>query len=125
MITTRDIHRWLEQKVGRPLNPDEGLMFGDVDRAIRGVTVCWMPSPENIQRCAAFGHELLIHHEAIMYPYPFENRWPEETKAWFTNAQRLEALGKHNLVATRLHGTIDELWIFDAFANQIGLTRVA
>src|SRR5438067_656464 len=115
MATTRDIHRWLEAKVGRALNADEGMMFGDPNRALSGVSVCWMPSPENIERCAEAGHELLIHHEALMYPYPFENRWPEEAKGWFTNAQRLEALKKHDLVATRLHGTIDELWIFEDF----------
>src|SRR4051794_892109 len=106
--TTRDIHQWLEEKVGRKLNADEGLMYGDGNRGITGVGVCWMPSPENIAKCAAAAHELLIHHEALFYPYPFDNRWPPEAMKWYTNAQRSAALAKHNLVATRLHGTIDE-----------------
>jgi len=125
MPTPRDIYAWLEQLKGSALNADEGAMFGDPSREITGVTVCWMPSPENIRRCADNKHELLIHHEAMLYPYPFEHQQPLNALHWYTNTQRLESLGCANITATRLHGTIDQLWIFQAFAEQLGLSRVA
>src|SRR6266550_919598 len=121
MLCTKDIHRWLEEKVGHRLHPDEGVMFGDPNRELSGVSVCWMPSPENMEMAAAAGHELLIHHEALMYPYPFEHQQPLNAIHWYTNSQRLGTLGKHNLVSTRLHTTIDELWIFEDFTQQIGV----
>ena len=99
-------------------------MFGDPSRPISGITVCWMPSAVNIQAAAAAGHELLIHHEALLYPYPFDHHQPLSALHWNTNYQRLTALGQAGLVATRLHETLDHLFIFDAFAEQLGLTRV-
>src|SRR5437762_640897 len=124
MTTVRDIHRWLEDKVGRALNKDEGVMFGDPNRKLSGVSVCWMPSPENMELAGAVGHELLIHHEALLYPYPFEHQQPLEAMHWYTNSQRLTVLGETGLGASRLHGTIDELWIFEDFAQQMGLKKV-
>jgi putative NIF3 family GTP cyclohydrolase 1 type 2 len=124
MITAREIHRWLEERVGRALHEDEGVMFGDPNREVTGVSVCWMASPENMERAAAAGHELLIHHEALLYPYPFDHRQPLSAMHWYTNSQRLATLGKFNLMASRLHGTIDELWIFEDFAAQLGLKKV-
>jgi putative NIF3 family GTP cyclohydrolase 1 type 2 len=124
MPTLNDIHAWLEDKAGHALHGDEGVMFGDPDRPVTGVAVCWMPSPRNVRAAADAGHELLIHHEALLYPYPLENQQPLSAMHWPTNHQRLRALGQLDLVASRLHGTIDELWIFDAVAEQLGLSRV-
>jgi putative NIF3 family GTP cyclohydrolase 1 type 2 len=123
--TTHDIHQWLIGRVGRPLNADEGVMFGDPQREVTGATVCWMPSPENIRSAADAGHELLIHHESLLYPYPFANTQSLDTLHWRTNRQRLTALGATGITASRLHGTLDELWIFTRFASELGLTRVA
>ena len=123
MVKPRDIHQWLEQKSGHALNKDEGVMFGDPGRNLTGVSVCWMPSPENVEMAAAAGHEMLIHHEAMLYPYPFQHQQPLHALHWFTNSQRLSTLGENGLVASRLHGTLDELWIFQDFAEQIGLTK--
>src|SRR4051812_21678917 len=116
-----EIHSWLGENSGHKLHPDENAMFGGVTREINGATVCWMPSPENMRLAAAAGHELLIHHEALLYPYPFEHIQPLNAIHWFTNTQRLTTLGQTNLIATRLHTTIDELWIFEAFSKQLGL----
>jgi putative NIF3 family GTP cyclohydrolase 1 type 2 len=125
MVTTRDIHDWLESLVHCKLNEDEGIMFGDPSRSIRGVSVCWMPSPTNIEIASAAGHDLLIHHEALLYPYPFTNRQPVNAMHWYPNVQRITALAESGMIATRLHGTLDELWIFEDFAEQLGLKRVA
>lgn len=114
MSTLNDIHAWLEDKAGHALHGDEGVMFGDPGRPVAGVAVCWMTSPRNARATADAGHELLIQHEALLYPYPLENQQPLSAMHWPTNHQRLRALGQLDLVASRLHGTIDELWIFDA-----------
>lgn len=122
--TVRDIIAWLEQRKGQSLNRDEGVMFGDPAREITGVTICWMPTVENIAAAAAQRHELLIHHESFLHPCPLEQKQDLHTLRWPVNTQRLGALAKGNLVATRLHGTIDELWIYDEFAERLGLTQV-
>ena len=64
MSTLNDIHAWLEYKAGHALHGDQGVMFGDPDRPVAGVAVCWMPSPRNARATADAGHELLTHHEA-------------------------------------------------------------
>ncbi len=124
VINVHAVHQWLEALARRSLHPDEGVMFGDPARPITGVTVCWMPSAANIAAAAAAGHELLIHHEALLYPYPFAHTQPLSALHWNMNCQRLTALGRAGLVATRLHETLDHLFIFDAFARQLGLTRI-
>lgn len=123
-MTLTDIYRWLEDQAGHPLHSDEGVMFGDPCRCLEGVTVCWMPSPQNIAAAASEGHALL-HHEALLFPYPMDNKQELKTLHWPVNRRRLEALGRGNLVASRLHGTIDELWIYDEFAERLGLVNVA
>ncbi len=124
MTDVYEIHRWLEKQSARPLYKDEGVMFGDPSRPVTGVTVCWMPSPANIHAAAAAGHDLLIHHEALLYPYPFDHNQPLSAMHWRTNGQRLAALAQTGLIATRLHATLDQLFIFDTFAEQLGLKRV-
>lgn len=122
--TVRDIIAWLESRKGQTLNRDEGVMFGDIGREVTGATVCWMPSPANIAAAAAAGHELLIHHESFLHPCPLEQKQDLHTLRWPVNAQRFTGLAKADMVAARLHGTIDELWIYDEFAARLGLTNV-
>ena len=121
MLTVTDIHQWLEQQVGRPLSSDEGVMYGDVHRPIHHVSVTWMPSPGNIRDAADAGSDLLIHHEALLYPYPFQDGIPADALRWNVNRLRMTALAETGLTATRLHGTLDELCIFETFTEQLGL----
>lgn len=122
--TLADIHHWLEQRTGHALNQDEGISFGDLHREIAGISVCWMPSPENIRCAARQGSQLLIHHEALLFPYPFEHHIDLPALSWATNRRRLVALAETGLVSTRLHGTLDEIYIYQAFAEQLGLRKV-
>lgn len=122
--TVREIITWLESRKGQSLNRDEGVMFGDAGRKVSGVTVCWMPSPTNIAAAVEAAHQLLIHHESLLHPCPLEQRQDLHTLRWPVNSQRLTALARGNLVAARLHGTIDQLWIYDEFAQRLGLTKV-
>src|SRR5690625_2804051 len=113
-ITTADIHDWIKQLKGAPLNVDEGMSFGQARAPVTGATVCWAASPENFRAAAQNGHELVIHHEALLFPYPFDGKWPRDVLTWPTNTQRVSALTQNDLCATRLHGSIDQLWIFKA-----------
>lgn len=122
--TVRDIITWLESRKGQTLNRDEGVMFGDIGREVTGVTVCWMLSPAHIAAAAAAGHELIIHHESFLHPCPLEQKQDLHTLRWPVNVQRFTALAKADMVATRLHGTLDELWIYDEFAARLGLSKV-
>ena len=125
MTTVVNIHDWLEAQAGHALHGDEGISFGDMNQPVTKAAVCWMPSPVNIRRAAAAGAELLIHHEALLYPYPSDLKTPNSALHWPTNRNRLTALVETRLVATRLHGTLDELYIYDSFAEQVGLTNAA
>lgn len=121
MITVRDIHVWVSDRTGHPLQHDEGTMYGDQNRPITGVSVCWEASPGVIGQTVEAGHELLIFHESLLYPYPFSDSYPANAGTWKVNRQRLAALTAADIVATRLHGSLDQLYILHAFAEQLGL----
>ncbi len=63
-----DIIHHVEKITGR-LNGDEGIQEWEGNREIGGVTVSWMASPDAIQAAGRSGHELLIVHESLYYPY--------------------------------------------------------
>lgn len=116
-----DLHRWLTQRTGHGLGADEGVMFGDLDRPVTCAAVCWMPSAKNIERAVALGADLLIAHEAVVHPYPRAGQSSDEAPDWPINRVRREILETNRLTLTRLHGTLDELYIYDDFAEQLGL----
>jgi len=123
MTTLQDIIDYVEQLAGHPLREDEGPRFGDTRATVTGVTVCWMVTPQAISAAAERGHNLIICHEALTYPYPGIREMRERPYlAWPTNAQRLCLLAKHQMVVCRMHGTLDELFVYKAFCNQIGAT---
>ena len=125
MTQLKDIHDWLCDEAGHPLHGDEGTTFGDPSRPVTSVGVCWVAGPEQIGAAAERGCDLLVHHESLLYPYPSDGKYPHGALAWPTNRQRIEALTRSRMLTTRLHGTLDELYIYDRFAQSLGLTRVA
>lgn len=124
MPTVTQIIEWVEKQAGHRLHSDEGVTFGDTHRSIRRAAVCWTASPAHIAVAADSGAELLIHHESLCQPYPMDNRQAVADLRWPTNHQRLRLLSQHNLVALRIHGTIDELTIYNDFAAMLGLNNV-
>ena len=91
--------------------------------SVTGVTVAWMATPDAIDRAGRSGHELLLAHESLYYPYdaavgaPAPPGWQD----WPVNRQRRELLDRHNLTFLRVHGSLDEICIFDDFAALLGL----
>ncbi|MGC9348120.1 MAG: Nif3-like dinuclear metal center hexameric protein [Anaerolineae bacterium] len=123
MTTVKDIIRYVEGLAGHRLNADETVGHGTADRTVTGVTVCWMATPEAIRACAEQGHELLIGHESLYYPYNAPNaaNLPDGWERWPVNRQRRELLSEHVLTFLRIHGSADEIAIFDAFAEMLEL----
>ncbi len=124
MTTPNDIIKFVEDATGHPLNGDEYITFDAQDAKLTGVAVTWLASPESIQAAADAGHNCIVHHEALAYPYPgFAAGNKEQYENWPINTQRKNLLAKHGITAIRIHGSADEICIYDAFAEQLGLGK--
>ncbi|MDA3799473.1 MAG: Nif3-like dinuclear metal center hexameric protein [Kiritimatiellae bacterium] len=123
MTTISDIIQHVEALTGHKLNGDEGVQHGDSNRELAGVSVAWMATPETIQAAGKCGHELLIVHESLYYPYNViqSANPPPDWKKWQINRQRRSLLEQHDLGLLRIHGSADEICIFDAFAEVLKL----
>ncbi len=121
-----DIISFTESRTGHKLNPDEGVQFGEAgDRKITGATVSWMATTDAIRAAGEAGHQLLISHESLFYPYDVINSQnpPKDWRSWKTNRQRSELLEKYGLTFLRLHWSVDEISIFDSFVGMLGLGK--
>ena len=97
--------------------------MASADRNVSGVTVCWMATPDAIHAAGEHGDELLIGHESLYYPYDVINspNPPAGWEGWQVNRQRRELLTEHDLTFLRVHGSLDEICIFDDFVARLGL----
>jgi len=123
MTIVEDIIRKVESWSGHPLNADEGVLHGSGDRDVSAITICWMATPQAIEAAGQAGDDLLIGHESLYYPYDVleaANK-PEGWQKWKVNEQRRKHLEKYDLPFLRLHGSVDEICIFDCFASVLGL----
>ncbi len=123
MLTTADIISFVEEAVGHALHRDEGMQHGSAEDRVGHTVVCWMPTREALEHAAGAGADLVIGHESSYYPYDAPNRddVPEGWEGWVINRRRRELLEKSGLTLLRLHGSLDELCIFDDFAARLGL----
>ncbi|MCF7837838.1 MAG: Nif3-like dinuclear metal center hexameric protein [Candidatus Marinimicrobia bacterium] len=105
------------------MNADEGVQHGLANRELRGVTVAWMASPDAIRAAGEAGHELLIAHESLYYPYDVLQmpQPPADWRDWAVNQRRRSLLDQYRLSVLRLHGSVDEICIFTTFADRLGL----
>ena len=123
VMKTSDIIKYVEKLTGHVLNKDEGVQHGDSKRDITKVTVTWIASPEAIHFAGKAGCELLIAHESLYYPYDViiaENP-PENWREWKVNKQKYTLLEQYNLSFLRIHCSLDEICIFDDFAELFNL----
>lgn len=124
MTSVSDIVAYVEGLSGHPLNFDEGVHHGTAARQIRGVTAAWMATPNAIGAAGAAGHDLLLAHESLYFPYDAAVRTDlaeVDWQGWQTNRQRRELLDEFKLTFLRVHGSLDEICIFDDFAELLGL----
>lgn len=132
MTTVNEVINHLQKLAGHDLNFDEGVHHGSADATFTGATVCWMANPDSIEAAGRAGHQLIISHESLYYPYDIAvadkapPEWavrnpPPDWPDWPVNRQRREALEKYKLTFLRVHGTADEISILDDFATMLGM----
>jgi putative NIF3 family GTP cyclohydrolase 1 type 2 len=123
LTTINDLISFVSGLSGHPLNWDEGIHHGAPHQPLSGVTVCWMASPAAIERAGRMGHQLLIGHESLYYPYQLspDAERPAGWMEWQVNRQRRETLERFGLSFLRIHGSADEICIFDDFAALLDL----
>jgi len=123
MTTVAEILSYVTSRSGHPLNADEGVRHGDPATSVSRVLVCFVPSVPALTYAGEHGYDLVLGHEMLYSPYdPLVSReshpdWP----SWAPNAARRELLERHEITYARVHGTLDELLVFDAFAQLLGL----
>lgn len=123
MTTVAEILAYVTSRSGHPLNADEGVRHGDPATGVNRVLVCFVPSVPALQYAGEHGYDLVLGHEKLYSPYdPLVSReshpdWP----SWAPNAARRDLLERHGLTYVRVHGTLDELLVFDTFAQLLGL----
>ncbi len=124
VVYLENIISWLESQTGHSLNNDEGFLFGKRTVPLKSVLICWAPTSAAIETAAANGCELIIHHEVLtMAPPPFAHTSHLDQKhmSWDFNSQRINLLNTNNLSCLRIHGSLDEICIYEAFRKLLGL----
>ena len=118
-----ELQKYLYNLKGK-LNSDEGILFGNGGQEVEGIQVSWMATLKAIENAHKVGTNLMLVHEALFYPYPFEQvPRPKEYLSWSVNQKRLHLLSKHQITVIRFHGTLDEICILDDFAKALGLSK--
>lgn len=118
-----DIIRTVERLAGHRINSDEGVEIGEPTREVKNAMACWMASRDALQAAESGQADLVVTHESLFYPYD-ARLTPGETQAWEswpTNRGRREIIERAQVTVVRIHGSADEICIFDTFASLLGL----
>ncbi len=123
MRKVSDIIEFVEGEVGHSIHRDEGVQHGTADREIERVAVCWQATREALAMSIMWQADLILGHESPYYPYDalIRDDVPENWEGWLVNRRRRDLLERYDLTFLRLHGSLDELCIFDDFAARLGL----
>lgn len=123
MVRIKDVEKMVERMTGHSLGSDEGIHYGESDRVIEKMTVCWMATPEAIRYSGKRGDDLILCHESLYQPYGanYTKDVPPEWENWLVNVQRNELLDEYGLSCLRIHGSADSICIYDVFAENLGL----
>ncbi len=101
------------------------VVFGDRDKSVNRVLVCWMATPEAILEAAKLEADMLICHESLFFPYEAEHTGSNpDFLTWPANVNRVRLLAQINLTCARFHYSADKLTIFDTIAQQLGLSDI-
>lgn len=123
MITAQTIIAYVEELCGHPLNRDEGIHHGSGEREVGRALVCWMATPKALSHAGQKRCDLVLAHESLYYPYDAVVRTDNPTgwEHWPTNELRRSRLEEHDLTLVRIHGSLDEICIYDDFVALLGL----
>lgn len=127
MARVREIVDYTKKLSGHKLNVDEGVQFGSGEAEVRKVLVCWMATEGALERAGKIEADLVIGHESLYFPYDAAVRTdnPPGWENWAVNRKRRELLSQYNLTFLRIHGSADEISIFEAFRRQLGLPEAS
>jgi len=119
----QDIVAYVESLSGHTLQPDEGVQYGPADRTAGRVTVCWMATADALEAAGRNGSDAMLTHESLFYPIGarLKKGTTQDWEAWDTNQQRRRLLDRYGLTLLRVHGSLDEICIFDEFARMLEL----
>jgi len=122
-VNYNDLAEWFESRAGHSLNGDEGLRFGNPPSSLRKVLVCWMATVPAIEKAIEWGADLIIAHEAVFQPYYLigSRKVPEDYLSWKANLLKIKRLAQTDTAVMRVHGTADEISIFDTFVRLLDL----
>jgi putative NIF3 family GTP cyclohydrolase 1 type 2 len=122
-ITAETIVAYVQELAGHPLRGDEGMHHGDTARPVRRVLICWMATADALRYAGEQSYDLVLAHESLYYPYDAVVRTdnPPGWQEWPTNRQRRELLERHDMGLLRVHGSLDEICIYDDFVALLGL----
>ncbi len=127
MTTVADIVGSVEALSGHALNEDEGVQMGERAREVRSALVCWMATRDALLAAEQAHVELVIAHESLFYPYNarLEAGRRQTWEEWPTNRQRRDIIERAGMTILRVHGSADEICVFDEFARLLGLGEPA
>ncbi len=128
-LTARGLERVLSDLCSKPLSADEGLKFGNPHAPIIGILNCWTFNAEVAALARQENCNLILSHESLFVPYGIGEGTPfggfaGDYLTWPANARRTHELVKSDLQFVRFHGHADQVCVFSAFAEQLGLTDV-
>lgn len=123
MTTIAEILAYVTMRSGHPLYADEGIRHGEAARPVHRVLVCFVPSVPALRYAGEHGYDLVLGHEKLYHPYdPLVRREDHpDWSSWPSNVARRELLERYGMTYARVHGSLDELVVFDAFAELLGL----
>ena len=121
MTTVADIIATVEGLSGHPLHSDEGVQMGRAGATVERALVCWMATRDALVAAESANADLVIAHESLFYPYNVRltpgkaDAW----ESWPTNRQRRDVIERAGLTVMRIHGSADDICIFDDFASLL------
>ncbi len=127
-----DVLKSVCNKLGMEKLPDGGFAVGSPEDEVKGVLVTWLATPEALRYAASHGLNLVVCHEEFYWSEredPPEYRSPgpyRKPPDWenHPNHEIKKIVNAGNLTVLRIHYGLDRLFIYDAFAEAMGLGQV-
>lgn len=118
-------------KLGMKSLPDGGFSAGSPDHDVKGILVTWMATPEALQYAVKKGLTFVVCHEGL---YWMEREDPPEYRSpgpyrkpldWekHPNHEITRIVTENALTVLQIHYGLDRLFIFDAFAEAMGMGK--
>lgn len=127
-----DVLKFVCDKLDLEDLPDGGFIEGKPNDEVKGILTTWMASPEALSYAADNGLNLIVCHEPLywvenedppLYRSPGPYRKPLNWERHPNNVIK-KIVEDANLTVLRIHFGIDRLYIYDAFAEAMGLGKV-